>query len=183
MTVDTNNINIPLYIVNNIKYFYNNYEDKEIIYRSLSLKDYYEKEELRGLDKIVKINLDKNIEKRKRVIIDIKIKSYKKEEKTCQISRWHLDGGRKERIYRENIYYIFCINAPTEFLDIKSNKLKFIKTLGNNIIAKNFIKKIPSNCWYRYGEKDYHRGPKIMQDLHRIWIRITYSDYIKTIKQ
>lgn len=175
-------INIPNYIMDNLKAAYKN---KEIVYKNLSLKDYYLKSELRNLDKIIELNLNSENNKnlRSNIILDIKIKNYKKKDYTCFIKDWHLDGGKKSSLYRENVYYIFCIGAPTEFIKQGQFNLPQSKTISNTLIPKNLISQIPSSCWYKYGEREYHRGPKITQDLHRIWIRITYSDYIKTIKQ
>lgn len=139
------------------------YKDQEIVYKGLSYKD-FESLELLYIDELVQKLIEehnlKNI--RKRIIIDLKIRNYEKDEYTCYVKDWHHDGSLNN-VPRENIYYIFCIGAPTEFIDCQEK-----------------VHNINQAEWYKYGENELHRGPQILKNCHRIWIRVTLSDYIKT---
>jgi hypothetical protein len=169
-----------------IKEIKDKYTNKEIRYRSLNIKDFYKIKELEDLQELINTLIaDTSIEEvRKRTLLDIKIGFYKKGEYTCYINDWHLDGGLNNKSnpnnYRENIYHIFCINAPTEFLDKEASKY-INKIYYPNMISYKNIEIIKEGQWYKYGEGDYHRGPLIQQDCHRIWLRATYTDYIKAI--
>ena len=142
---------------------------------------YIQQPELRAL-----LNTAPISKSRKRILIDVKIQYLNKGQYTAFNKDWHLDGKllTTPRTDEDNIYHmIYWGEAPTVF--IKEPFAVNAIGLGQDFLASTLSldKKIkyivPEYTWHTYGEHHWHKCGVAAKEGHRIFIRITETNYVK----
>lgn len=170
-------------------------------YRKELLEECIEEESLKGNNNLVSLikscpyfSINSNYN-RKRVLIEIKRRVFKKGEYSCFNRKFHIDG-RAELKTRErgkdNIYYIYILSnnneGGTEFIkhpfsidiDKYKDQREVLRYSNKFNIVSTF--NLELGAWHKYSEFDWHRGVRFSRETERLFIKITETNYIKNSK-